>query len=1215
MDENDNIKDRKNESPSSGYNNTFFFEHMARMPWPYLIVLPVVFAILLGLGWSEEDNVEKEVSNLWIPTSGSYGQDRDYAKSIGLDDLGTSAFAALAIARDGGNMLTAERLALVRDRMEQTEKTQIEYKGVTYTWDDFCGITSAPYRFPCLRLSPMDLFLESRWTFELMDKVAWYRGIVQDTLVAPRLTRFGGLTTTCKDPCQDVVNYRFSTGNPLALFADVGNLEYNDVCKMCLEASYTATVEKLYEDGPRAFQGLSLQVLAFDATLEDTTENAAQKAENQRIAANLQALAQSMTANDIVDFYSYYVTRGLYAQLGTTGYMQSYKAFEPFIQQCIDSGLNCPTHPDDLNSTLAARDLLRHADNTFSSVTTAGAPFPFWSQGDGTGILFLPNSQTGGFFPVSGSGIDMSGDMLSLGGYLVNSGGAADPTSEAWQTEVEVNPLYAWFMASLAPADPATVCGNGDLTGNPLVPESGPLLAAQTPRWCTQFDVPNPSNPGTETSYTKQYFARMWYDLLISSDGFLGVTQGQDDPYSWTTGAGCDYELGQSRYSFTGQSTEEILSNSSRLVYNIDEGVTLGPIDRHLILGGVTPPIGEYDYENPIQEVRVLQNLYGSLLPLDIMNRLKNCNRPGGPIELTKDEATELLEQWKEAMENTWTQGWDDKNDGPVQFVAFFDDGGATVGSTGRMLTQITLDNTTLTMISIFIIAFFSAMFLFSFDFVESRVLITMVGVALVVLSFFSALGFGILTGVKINVTIAWTLPFVIIGLGVDDVYIILLALKKQNGYTLKHWLNAMHEIVIPVTMTSLVNASMFAILNISDIPAIYLTSRVAMYCVIALYLSVIFCFPAYCYFDLLRQQNNRIDFFFCRKSSVPARDNTERQDFRNVILYENFYKPIVLNGGKLRYLFHAVIVVLSCALFAVGCYGTTERAVGLGLADFFPDDNPAGRWAKIGQEVMASWAIVMNWGAIDYKDGETQMRMIKQFEDVVGNPRVGETDTKQLWMADFLIWTSRHCEDDFGRPNFDQHLCGRFQLHEETGTYCAGSWTENTYGLRSKNIASIFDTTCVANEGGICRLGEQMHLADLAEIGFTPETASGRQFCPVTDGWGDAKFEFCVNKWRSLTGGGGRLLTRPGTGSPEKCANNDAEIVYPIPFSNGPTMYAYDVFTHEETLEMMTTTREYCDDVEDVHCWLSGIPCEYGSELGCCNNDVCVYSHLLCHP
>ena len=148
----------------------------------------------------------------------------------------------------------------------------------------------------------------------------------------------------------------------------------------------------------------------------------------------------------------------------------------------------------------------------------------------------------------------------------------------------------------------------------------------------------------------------------------------------------------------------------------------------------------------------MLQNLYGALLPDAIVQRLKNCNRPGGPIELTRDEAADLLEIWKEAMENRWNRGWDNEADGPVQFVSFFDDGGGVIGSTGRMLTEITLDNTTLTAVSIAVIALFSALFMFSFDFVESRILLALVGVALVVLSFFSALGFGLLTGVKINV-------------------------------------------------------------------------------------------------------------------------------------------------------------------------------------------------------------------------------------------------------------------------------------------------------------------------------------------------------------------------------------------------------------------------------------------------------------------------------
>ena len=141
------------------------------------------------------------------------------------------------------------------------------------------------------------------------------------------------------------------------------------------------------------------------------------------------------------------------------------------------------------------------------------------------------------------------------------------------------------------------VCGNGNLTGTPANPASGALLASQTPRWCTPFDVPNEYRPTPEVTYPKQHFARMWYDLMMASERFLDVTQGEDDPYSWTNGAGCGYDLGGERYAFTDAVEQDILSNSSRLVYNIDEGTTLGPMDPHLLLGGVTPTHDLYSYD------------------------------------------------------------------------------------------------------------------------------------------------------------------------------------------------------------------------------------------------------------------------------------------------------------------------------------------------------------------------------------------------------------------------------------------------------------------------------------------------------------------------------------------------------------------------------------------------------------------------------------------
>jgi hypothetical protein len=299
------------------------------------------------------------------------------------------------------------------------------------------------------------------------------------------------------------------------------------------------------------------------------------------------------------------------------------------------------------------------------------------------------------------------------------------------------------------------VCGNGNLPGTAtgveqLDKDSADQLGNRTMRWCTKFNVPNPDVPGSE-AYSKQHFARMWYDLLFASDSLLSITQGQDDPYSWTTGAGCGYTLGGGRYSYTNQSEQDILHNASRLVYNIDEGVQLGSVDRSLLIGGATPAVGEYNFENPLRKATVLQTLYATLVPKDIQNRIMHCKRPSGPVELSLEDTEEMLQMWKAAMEDSWNKGWDDDNDGEVQFVSFFDDSGGVIGSTGRMLNDITLDNNKLMVISFVIIALFSAVFLVSYDIIESRVLLTTAGVALVILGYFAGVGLALLLNIKVR--------------------------------------------------------------------------------------------------------------------------------------------------------------------------------------------------------------------------------------------------------------------------------------------------------------------------------------------------------------------------------------------------------------------------------------------------------------------------------
>merc|ERR1719330_279869 len=503
--------------------------------------------------------------------------------------------------------------------------------------------------------------------------------------------------------------------------------------------------------------------------------------------------------------------------------------------------------------------------------------------------------------------------------------------------------------------------------------------------------------------------------------------------------------------------------------------------------------------------------------------------------------------------------------------------------------------------ISIGIIALISVVFLASTT-IESQIMITIIGILLVILSFFAALGFAILIGIKININIAWTLPFIIIGLGVDDMYIVLQALKQEKGCNKQTFVAAMKKVVVPVSMTSLVNASMFAVMNIVDIGAIYKTAQAALISVIFLYLVIIFCFPSYCYLDMMRQQARRRDVIFCVKMEEDKiNDDSKGKSF----LFQIIYEPLVFGGGVLSLVFKAFVGLSTLGLLVLGIIGITQREVGLGLQDFFPDDNQANVWASIRTRDLASWSIGVSWGALDYANPDVQMQMIKQYEDIVRTNYVSTvgTDTKYLWLADFNMWTTRHCEENFVKSDPSVKECGRDQLFldnnaNDHNTTCSGIWTGNKYGLADKSFTDPKSGVCLTFEGGICRSATELFKDDLSDMSQSSTLSNYTSFCPVFEGWSDAKMKFCVKKWREHTGGGGGLLLEEGTAQPyDKCAgeyySNDA-IQFPIEYSSSPTIFANKLTTHDDTLNLIEETRKFCDDNESIHCWMTGIPFDY---------------------
>jgi len=433
----------------------------------------------------------------------------------------------------------------------------------------------------------------------------------------------------------------------------------------------------------------------------------------------------------IKEMFVYLTTRDLCAQLGAPTYLAAY----PLVcSKCAATG--------------SPMQLLAHADSPVSSHNTLGSPFPVYSVDDAVGTFGKE------IVPFGGSGLKLDGTLLSIAVYfgltdktnykLLYTNGMADTTDGAWIKFVDSDPVYKWFMAGETKM--TSHCGNEDLN----IPQ--PYLTLLSKKGCTKYSVPL-----EDEERTKQHFAKMWYDLVITSDGFLGTTQGKSDQYSWTSDEGCQYSLKGSRDYYTSKHESEILNTVTQDLYYIDEGVSIGALDTALL-------IGEYDDGT----MATIQTVYPALQPKYIPDGVRNCKRPMGAINITEADAEVVLELFKHAMADAWTEGWDDNDEGEVQFIGFFDDSGVG-GTFSFVLRDITNDNRKLTAVSIIIITAVSVIFLGRCDLIESRIMITLAGVLLVILSFFGALGFGILIGIKININIAWTIHFIIIGLGVGD--------------------------------------------------------------------------------------------------------------------------------------------------------------------------------------------------------------------------------------------------------------------------------------------------------------------------------------------------------------------------------------------------------------------------------------------------------------
>jgi predicted RND superfamily exporter protein len=221
----------------------------------------------------------------------------------------------------------------------------------------------------------------------------------------------------------------------------------------------------------------------------------------------------------------------------------------------------------------------------------------------------------------------------------------------------------------------------------------------------------------------------------------------------------------------------------------------------------------------------------------------------------------------------------------------------------------------------------------------------------MVLVAFSTVAGFGVasMTGL-IYSPVNGVLPFVLLGIGVDDAFVIANAFdREREGIPLaseddesiiKRGSRALGRAGASITVTSLTDLVAFAISSSSAIPALATFCAYASYCIFFLWaLSATF-FVSCMVIDEKRQRDNRMDCLVCftrNEDKVEAVEEGDKGSKEGPIsrYFRNYHAPALLSKrGK------AITLLFFLCLLVFGVYGATMLPVEDTTRNFVPRDS-----------------------------------------------------------------------------------------------------------------------------------------------------------------------------------------------------------------------------------------------------------------------------------
>ncbi|XP_077302382.1 NPC intracellular cholesterol transporter 1 homolog 1b-like [Arctopsyche grandis] len=347
---------------------------------------------------------------------------------------------------------------------------------------------------------------------------------------------------------------------------------------------------------------------------------------------------------------------------------------------------------------------------------------------------------------------------------------------------------------------------------------------------------------------------------------------------------------------------------------------------------------------------------------------------------------------------------------------------------------------------------------------VDSKMTLGLIGIVTVLSSVFCSLGFFGYVGVPTTLLIIEVLPFLVLAIGVDNIFIVVSAyndicIKLQKGTLIppdesdeakKLFIfgSTLAKAGPSMILTTASQCACFAIGSLSVMPAV---NTFALYATVALFLDFVFqitAFLAFLSLDCDRQLSGRWDILCCVDQNKCSGDQQEIPLTKGVLnkMFKKFYTPAVLHWSV-----KPVVAVVFAVWLGASIMVIPHIEIGLEQDMAMPKDSFVRKYLlKVGNAMQVGPPVywVVKEG-LNYSDEEqhnllcgtsacnidsvlTTLYIYSGFSD-----RTYLTKTPNSWIDDFYSWSSSIscCQYFYSNNSFCPHtmenssLCGECKI------------------------------------------------------------------------------------------------------------------------------------------------------------------------------------------